>query len=254
MLMIRIEDLVVKFNVGRALEFTALAGINLEIRNGDFVVMIGGNGAGKSTLLNALTGAAMPVSGKIFIDDVDVTYMPVDKRAKYISKVFQDPLVGTCGNLSIEENFALFASRGKTRTLMPALLKRNIDSYRDKVASLKLGLEDRMREPIGRLSGGQRQVLSLIMATQSEAKLLLLDEHTAALDPKMAKIVMNLTQEIILKNKLTALMVTHDMHTVNQYGNRLIVMQKGKIKQDIRDAEKEDTCAFSIFNSPSPAL
>ena len=252
--MIRIEDLVVKFNVGRALEFTALGGINLEIRDGDFTVVIGGNGAGKSTLLNALTGAILPYSGKIFIDNIDVTYMPVDKRAKYISKVFQDPLVGTCGNLSIEENFALFASRGKTRTLMPALLKKNIDSYRDKVASLKLGLEDRMREPIGRLSGGQRQVLSLIMASQSDAKLLLLDEHTAALDPKMAKVVMNLTQEIIAKNKLTALMVTHDMHAVNQYGSRLIVMQKGKIKQDIRDEDKENTCAFSIFNGPSPGI
>ena len=249
--MIKIEDLVVKFNVGRALEFKALTDINLQIRDGDFAIVIGGNGAGKTTLLNVLAGSVIPCSGKIFIDNIDVTDMPVEKRAKYISRVFQDPMIGTCGNLSVEENFALFASRGKTRSLMPALLKKRIESYREIVASLKLGLENRMREPIGRLSGGQRQVLSLVMATQTEAKLLLLDEHTAALDPKMAKIVMQLTEEIITKNKLTALMITHDMHSVNQYGNRLIVMQKGKIKQDIRDSEKENTCAFTIFSEPS---
>ena len=249
--MIRLEKLVVKFNTGRDLEFTALDEIDLQIRDGDFAIVIGSNGAGKTTLLNVLAGTIQPYSGKIYIDNIDVTYMPVEKRAKYISRVFQDPMVGTCSNLSIEENFALFERRGKTRTLMPALMKTNINNYRDRVAALKLGLENRMREPIGRLSGGQRQVLSLIMATQSDAKLLLLDEHTAALDPKMAKIVMQLTQEIISKNKLTALMITHNMHAVNQYGNRLIVMQKSKIKQDIRDSEKENTCAFSIFSEPA---
>lgn len=245
--MIRLEDVVVKFNEGRAKEHTALNHVNLRIDEGDFVIIIGGNGAGKTTLLRVLSGAHEINEGKIFINDLDVTKMDEVDRSKYIAKVYQDPLQGTCADLSIEENFALFASRGKTRTLLPALTKNRIMKFRHEVEKLGLGLEHRMREPIGNLSGGQRQILTLIMAIQNEAKLLLLDEHTAALDPKMAKQVMSITNEIIKERKLTTVMITHDMHQANQNGNRLIVMQKGKILHDIRDQMKDDFCPATAF-------
>jgi putative ABC transport system ATP-binding protein len=247
--MIRLEDVVVKFNEGRGREHIALNHVNLEIKEKDFVLVIGGNGAGKTTLLRILAGSQKVTSGKIFIDNIDVTKLDEVERAKFIAKVFQDPLQGSCADLSIEENFALFASRGQKRTLFPALTKNRINDFHEQVERLGLGLETRMRDPIGSLSGGQRQILTLLMATQNDAKLLLLDEHTAALDPKIAKQVMKITNEIITRKQLTTLMITHDMHHANQNGNRLLVLQKGKILHDIRDQAKEDFCPSAVFDN-----
>ena len=234
--MLDINHIAKIFNPGLITEKRALADVDLHLAEGDFVTMIGGNGAGKSTTLNAVAGTFMVDRGSIVIDGVDVTHLPEYKRAKYLGRVFQDPMNGTAATMNIEENLALAYRRGQGRTLRWGITAKERDEYREKLATLGLGLEDRMSSKVGLLSGGQRQALTLLMATIKQPKLLLLDEHTAALDPKTAKNVLTLTQKIIAENHLTAMMVTHNMKDALEYGNRTIMMHEGKIILDI-DAE-----------------
>ena len=234
--MLKIEHIAKTFNPGTINQKKALRDLSLELANGDFVTVIGGNGAGKSTLLNAVAGVWPVDEGTIEIGGVDVTAMPEYKRAQYIGRVFQDPMMGTAPNMQIEENLALAYRRGKKRTLRWGVTQAERKLFRDQLATLGLGLEDRMTAKVGLLSGGQRQALTLLMATIKQPKLLLLDEHTAALDPKTAKNVLTLTQKIIAENHLTAMMVTHNMKDALEYGNRTIMMHEGKIILDI-DAE-----------------
>lgn len=234
--MLDINHIAKTFNPGLITEKRALADVDLHLAEGDFVTMIGGNGAGKSTTLNAVAGTFMVDRGSIVIDGVDVTHLPEYKRAKYLGRVFQDPMNGTAATMNIEENLALAYRRGQGRTLRWGITAKERDEYREKLATLGLGLEDRMSSKVGLLSGGQRQALTLLMATIKQPKLLLLDEHTAALDPKTAKNVLTLTQKIIAENHLTAMMVTHNMKDALEYGNRTIMMHEGKIILDI-DAE-----------------
>ena len=234
--MLDINHIAKTFNPGLITEKRALADVDLHLAEGDFVTMIGGNGAGKSTTLNAVAGTFMVDRGSIVIDGVDVTHLPEYKRAKYLGRVFQDPMNGTAATMNIEENLALAYRRGQGRTLRWGITAKERDEYREKLATLGLGLEERMSSKVGLLSGGQRQALTLLMATIKQPKLLLLDEHTAALDPKTAKNVLTLTQKIIAENHLTAMMVTHNMKDALEYGNRTIMMHEGKIILDI-DAE-----------------
>jgi len=227
------------FNPGTINEKVALQGVSLHMEEGDFVTVIGGNGAGKSTMLNAIAGAFSVDSGKITIDGVDVTELAEYKRAKYIGRVFQDPMMGTAATMQIEENLALAARRGKTRTIRPGLTKTERESYREQLKILDLGLENRLTAKVGLLSGGQRQALTLLMATLQKPQLLLLDEHTAALDPKTAAKVLDATQRIVEKDHLTTLMITHNMRDAIAYGNRLIMMYEGRIVVDVSGEEKK---------------
>ena len=237
--MIRLTDLHVTFNRGTAMETRALRGVTLDIKKGDFVCVIGGNGAGKSTVLNALCGDIIPERGTISIDNQDVTTLTSWQRASYVARVFQDPLAGTCANLTIEENMALAMGRGKKRTLKVSLNKELREKFRVHLSRLKLGLENRLQDPIGLLSGGQRQAVSLIMAVLEPMKILALDEHTAALDPKIAAFILDLTREIVAENHLTALMVTHSMHQALDLGNRTIMLYEGRVVFDVRDEERK---------------
>ena len=236
--MIEISDLVKTFHHGSINEILALSGINLQVRKGDFITVIGSNGAGKSTLLNCLAGSHPIDSGHILIDDQDVSRWPEHKRAKQISRVFQDPLLGTCGPLSIEQNLALANRRGKAHGLKRGVQKKDRELFRRQLSLLNLGLENRLKDSVGLLSGGQRQALTLLMATLVKPKILLLDEHTAALDPKTALQVLKLTQRLIADQYLTALMVTHNMRQALQLGNRLIMLHDGQIILDVSGAEK----------------
>ncbi len=227
------------FNPGTINEKIALHGVSLHMEEGDFVTVIGGNGAGKSTMLNAIAGVFSVDSGKISIGGVDVTSLPEYKRAKYIGRVFQDPMMGTAATMQIEENLALAARRGKSRTLRPGLSKAERENYREQLKILDLGLENRMTAKVGLLSGGQRQALTLLMATLQKPQLLLLDEHTAALDPKTAAKVLDATQRIVEKDHLTTLMITHNMRDAIAYGNRLIMMYEGRIVVDVSGEEKK---------------
>ncbi|MGN1080549.1 MAG: ABC transporter ATP-binding protein [Acutalibacteraceae bacterium] len=227
------------FNPGTINEKVALDGVNLHLEDGDFVTIIGGNGAGKSTTLNAIAGVWPVDEGKIIIDGDDVTGIPEHKRAKFLGRVFQDPMTGTAGNMQIEENLALAERRGKHRTLKWGVTKENRKKYRELLKILGLGLEDRMTSKVGLLSGGQRQAITLLMATLQRPKLLLLDEHTAALDPKTAAKVLEITDKLIAEQKLTALMVTHNMRDAIAHGNRLIMMNDGKVIFDISGEEKK---------------
>ena len=238
--MLEIKNVYKTFNAGTVNEKRALKNLNLSIADGDFVTVIGGNGAGKSTMLNAITGAYSVDYGSIEIDGVDVTHLPEHKRAKYIGRVFQDPMMGTAATMQIEENLAMAARRGKPRTLRIGITKAEREGYRQQLATLGLGLEDRMTVKVGLLSGGQRQALTLLMATLEKPKLLLLDEHTAALDPKTARKVLELTDEIVKEQELTTLMVTHNMNDAIQYGNRLIMMHDGRIIYDVAGEEKKN--------------
>lgn len=230
--MIRFEAIRVKFNACTPLEKVALHHISLDIREGEFVTIIGGNGAGKSTLLSVLCGDTVPLSGRILIDNTDVTLWPTWKRSPFVARVFQDPMAGTCAALSIEENLALAGRRGTIRGLSRALTREDRETFREKLSRLGLGLENRLRDPMGSLSGGQRQAISLVMSTLQPMKILPLDEHTAALDPKTAAFVMELTQQIVEENKLTAVMVTHSMNQALQYGTRTLMLNEGKIVYD----------------------
>ena len=217
----------------------ALNGLNLHLDDGDFVTVIGGNGAGKSTMLNAISGTWPVDEGKIMIDGQDVTHLSEHKRALMLGRVFQDPMTGTAATMQIEENLALAARRGSKRTLRIGITKAEREEYREKLKILGLGLEDRMTAKVGLLSGGQRQALTLLMATLKTPKLQLLDEHTAALDPKTAAKVLELTEEIVAQQKLTALMVTHNMSDAIRLGNRLIMMDAGRVVVDVRGEEKK---------------
>ena len=238
--MLEIQNVSKTFNAGTVNEKTALNGLNLKLNEGDFVTVIGGNGAGKSTMLNAVAGVWPVDSGKIIIDGTDVTKLGEHQRAAYIGRVFQDPMTGTAATMQIEENLALAARRGKRRGLRIGITKAERERYRELLKSLDLGLEDRLTARVGLLSGGQRQALTLLMATMNKPKLLLLDEHTAALDPKTADKVLQITEEIVARDKLTTLMVTHNMKHAIQYGNRLIMMDAGKVVVDIRGEEKKN--------------
>ena len=252
--MLKIENVCKTFNAGTVNEKKALQGLNLHLKEGDFVTVIGGNGAGKSTMLNSVAGVFGVDSGKILIDGVDVTNLPEYKRAKYIGRVFQDPMMGTAATMQIEENLALAARRGQVRGLKLGITKAERDSYREQLKILDLGLEDRMTAKVGLLSGGQRQALTLLMATLRKPKLLLLDEHTAALDPKTAAKVLEATERIVKKNNLTTLMITHNMRDAIQHGNRLIMMYNGHIVVDVSGEEKKKLTVeqlLSLFSQAS---
>jgi putative ABC transport system ATP-binding protein len=237
--MLELKHIVKTFHPGSVNEKRALQGIDLTLNDGDFVTVIGGNGAGKSTLLNAIAGTFPIDEGNILLDETDVTSDPVHKRAKYLGRVFQDPMTGTAGNMQIEENLALALRRGEKRGLRWQITPKEREEYREALKVLGLGLEDRLTTKVGLLSGGQRQALTLLMATFRKPKLLLLDEHTAALDPKTAAIVLDLTAKLIESENLTTFMVTHNMKDALRYGNRLIMMNEGKIILDVSGEEKK---------------
>lgn len=238
--MLTIDHISKTFNPNTITEKIALRGVSLHLAPGDFVTVIGGNGAGKSTLMNSIAGTYPVDEGKIEIAGTDITKWPEHKRAKFIGRVFQDPMMGTAANMQIEENLAIAARRGKTPTLRWSSTTKDREHYRELLAGLHLGLEDRMQSKVGLLSGGQRQALTLLMATMAEPKLLLLDEHTAALDPKTAEKVLSLTESIVAKQHLTTLMITHNMRDALKYGNRLIMMFEGRILFDVPAEKKKD--------------
>ena len=235
------------FHAGTVNERVALAGVTLRLNEGDFVTVIGGNGAGKSTLLNAVAGTFPIDGGRILIDGHDVTRLPEHTRARFLGRVFQDPMMGTAPTMQIVENLALAARRGKRRTLRWGISKGEQEKYRTLLAGLGLGLEDRMTSRVGLLSGGQRQALTLLMATLQRPRLLLLDEHTAALDPKTAANVLTLTDRLVSEQGLTALMVTHNMRDALAHGNRLIMMDSGKIILDVSGDEKKSLTVESLL-------
>ena len=238
--MLEIQNIYKTFNAGTVNEKTALNGVSLTLDDGDFVTVIGGNGAGKSTLLNAVAGVWQVDEGSVTIDGTNVTRLPEHKRAKFIGRVFQDPMMGTAATMQIEENLALAMRRGKARTLRAGITKAERERYRELLKILDLGLEDRLTSKVGLLSGGQRQALTLLMATLQKPKLLLLDEHTAALDPKTAAKVLDTTEKIVQRDKLTTLMITHNMRDAIAHGNRLIMMHEGHIIYDVSGEEKKN--------------
>lgn len=237
--MLEIKNIYKTFNPGTQNEKRALNGLNLTLEDGDFVTVIGGNGAGKSTMLNAIAGVWMVDEGQILIDGKDVTKLPEHKRAEFLGRVFQDPMTGTAATMEIQENLALAKRRGEKRTLRPGITKKEQAEYKEYLKILGLGLEDRMTAKVGLLSGGQRQALTLLMASLKKPKLLLLDEHTAALDPKTAAKVLETTEMLVNRDKLTTLMITHNMKDAIAHGNRLIMMMEGRIILDIRGEEKK---------------
>lgn len=237
--MLELRDIHKTFNPGTVNAKRALNGVSLHLNPGDFVTVIGSNGAGKSTTLNAIAGVWPIDSGSIIIDGQDVTNLPEYKRAKFLGRVFQDPMTGTAATMEIQENLALARRRGKGRGLKPGITKREQEEFYELLKTLGLGLEERMTAKVGLLSGGQRQALTLLMATLQQPKLLLLDEHTAALDPKTAEKVLETTDRIIRENNLTAFMVTHNMNDAIAHGNRLIMMNDGKIIFDVAGEEKK---------------
>ncbi len=237
--MLEISHVSKTFNKGTVNEKKALDDLNLKLKEEDFVTVIGGNGAGKSTMLNMVAGVYPIDAGTIRIDSTDVSLMPEYKRARLLGRVFQDPMMGTAADMEIQENLAMAYRRGKNRGLSWGITKKEKETYHEALKRLGLGLEDRMSSKVGLLSGGQRQALTLLMATLQRPKLLLLDEHTAALDPRTAKKVLELTREIVEEQKLTALMVTHNMKDAIQIGNRLIMMHEGRIIYDVSGEEKQ---------------
>ena len=251
--MLKLENIRKVFNAGTVNEKIALDGLNLHMKEGDFVTVIGGNGAGKSTMLNAIAGVWGVDDGKILIDGTDVTRLPEYKRAAFVGRVFQDPMMGTAATMQIEENLALAARRGKPRTLKIGITKAEREEYRERLKILDLGLEDRMTSKVGLLSGGQRQALTLLMSALQRPKLLLLDEHTAALDPKTAAKVLDATQRIVTENQLTTMMITHNMRDAITYGNRLIMMYNGHIVVDVSGEEKKNLTVEQLLNLFSQA-
>ena len=246
--MLEIKNISKTFNVGTVNEKQALKGVSLTLEDGDFVTVIGGNGAGKSTMLNAIAGVWPIDEGQILIDGQDVTKLPEYKRAAFLGRVFQDPMNGTAAKMGIEENLALALRRGQNRTLRPGIKGSERETYKKLLATLELGLEDRLTSKVGLLSGGQRQALTLLMATLKKPKLLLLDEHTAALDPKTAAKVLETTDKIINRDKLTTLMITHNMKDAIVHGNRLIMMMDGHIILDIRGEEKRNLTVEDLLH------
>ena len=252
--MLKITNLCKTFNPGTINAKTALNGLNLTLNDGDFVTVIGGNGAGKSTLLNAIAGVWKPDYGTIELDDINVTNMPEHKRARYFGRVFQDPMKGTSPDMEIAENLAIAAKRGIRRRFRWGVKRSDRQSYKRLLATLELGLENRLSTKVGLLSGGQRQAVTLLMATLNRPKLLLLDEHTAALDPKTAANVLRLTNKIVTENNLTTLMITHNMHDAIEYGNRLIMMHEGNVVVDVSGEDKKNLTIeqlLKLFESSS---
>ncbi len=236
--MLDVQNIHKTFNPGTVNEKKALDGLSLHLEAGDFVTVIGGNGAGKSTMLNAIAGVWPVDRGRITIDGADVTHLAEHRRAAYIGRVFQDPMTGTAATMQIEENLALARRRGQRRTLRSGITKAERAEYKELLKILDLGLEDRLTSKVGLLSGGQRQALTLLMATLQKPKVLLLDEHTAALDPKTAAKVLDATDRIVTRDALTTIMITHNMRDAIVHGNRLIMMNEGQIILDIRGEEK----------------
>ncbi len=237
--MLDVQNIFKTFNPGTVNEKVALNNVSLHLNEGESVAVIGGNGAGKSTLMNSVAGTWLVDSGRIVLDGMDITGLPEHKRAKYIGRVFQDPMMGTAATMQIEENLALALRRGQGRTLRSGITRAERDMFRELLSTLDLGLEDRLTAKVGLLSGGQRQALTLLMASLVKPKLLLLDEHTAALDPKTAAKVMDVTRTIVNRDVLTTLMITHNMRDAIEYGDRLIMMYEGRIVLDIAGEEKQ---------------
>lgn len=238
--MIELKNIDVIFNQGTKIENHVLKNINLKVADGEFVTIIGGNGAGKSTLMNLLSGNIIPSKGDVLIDSLNVTRMKPEIRSSMVSRVFQDPMIGTFADLTIEENMALASKRGLPRGFNISLGKNSRENFREALSDIGIGLEMRLKDKVSSLSGGQRQALSLIMATMLGSKILLLDEHTAALDPKIAKNIMELTGRIINRRKLTALMITHSMSQALEYGSRTIMMYHGEIVRDMKDSHRNE--------------
>ena len=252
--MLELKQIYKTFNPGTINEKRALNGVSLTLDDGDFVTLIGGNGAGKSTLLNAMAGTFPVDGGTISIDGIDVTRLPEHKRAKYIGRVFQDPMMGTAATMQIEENLALAARRGQRRGLKAGITAKERKEYQELLKVLDLGLEDRLTAKVGLLSGGQRQALTLLMASLVKPKLLLLDEHTAALDPKTAAKVLDATEKIVQRDRLTTLMITHNMRDAIAHGNRLIMMYEGRVAVDVSGEEKKNLTVeqlLSLFSRAS---
>ncbi|GBC61419.1 ABC transporter ATP-binding protein [Desulfonema ishimotonii] len=237
--MIVLQEFTKYFHRNSINEVLALDRISLELRQGDFVTVIGSNGAGKSTLLNGVAGTFFPDAGRLMLGDTDITRWPEHRRAGRIGRVFQDPMLGTCGALSIEQNMALASRRGKRRGLGMGVRSGSRDGFRAQLQKLALGLEHRLRDKVGLLSGGQRQALTMLMATMVRPEILLLDEHTAALDPGTARQILSLTRRIVEERSLTTLMVTHNMNQALELGNRLIMVHRGRVILDVRDEEKQ---------------
>ena len=238
--MLELKNIHKTFNAGTVNEKKALTGLDLTLNEGDFVTVIGGNGAGKSTMLNIISGSLSVDEGQILLDGKDITWLPEHKRAQYLGRVFQDPMMGTAATMWIEENLAMAYRRGQRRGLKTGITKAEREVYKEQLKILDLGLEDRLTSKVGLLSGGQRQALTLLMATLRQPKLLLLDEHTAALDPKTAAKVLDATQRIIERSNLTTLMITHNMRDAITYGNRLIMMYDGHVVVDVSGEEKKN--------------
>ncbi|MFP4662304.1 MAG: ABC transporter ATP-binding protein [Halanaerobiales bacterium] len=238
--MLKINSIKKVFAAGSINEKIALNNLSLSLEEGEFVTIIGDNGAGKSTLLNCIAGEYIIDEGQILLDDIDITYLPEYKRSQYIGRVFQDPLKGTAYDMTIAENLAIAYAKGKPKGLRPGINKKDIELFRGKLSLLHLGLEDRLNQKVGLLSGGQRQALTLLMATIVKPKLLLLDEHIAALDPKIAEKILQLTGEIVKKENISTLMITHNMKAALDHGTRTIMMHEGQIILDIKGKERED--------------
>ena len=246
--MLALDGIVKIFNHGTQDEKRALDGIDLEVAPGDFITIIGSNGAGKSTLLNIISGTYEPDDGRIIIDNQDLTRAPDHKMASYVARVFQSPTMGTAADMTIEENLCMAELRGKPRGLKWGVTRKRRERYREILKVLDLGLENRLKQAVGLLSGGQRQSLTLLMATLTLPKLLLLDEHTAALDPRTAEKVITLTNKMVMENRLTTLMVTHNMGQALQFGNRMIMLHQGSIQLDVRGAEKQQLTIKEVID------
>lgn len=246
-IVLKLTDIQKTFYPGTNNENKVLKGIDFEVYAGDFITVIGGNGAGKSTLLNTIAGTILPTTGTIELADKDVTKMNAFKRSKFIGRVFQDPRMGTATRLTIEENMAIADRRGQKQNLSTGVKRKQIPFFEKQLAQLGLGLEDRLKMEIGLLSGGQRQAITLLMATLNTPDLLLLDEHTAALDPKTSKIVLELTKKLVEQQNLTTLMITHNMEDALAYGNRLIMLHQGRIVVDVRKEEKENLTVEALL-------
>lgn len=247
--MLQLENIRKTFYKGTANEKVALDGLSLTLNDGDFVTVIGGNGAGKSTMLNAIAGTFPIDSGRILIDGEDITRLPEHERARFLGRVFQDPMMGTAADMIIEENLSLASLRGEHRRLRWAISPADREEYRRLLAQLELGLEDRLSHKVGLLSGGQRQALTLLMAAMKQPKLLMLDEHTAALDPRTAERVLQLTDHFVNENGLTALMVTHNMRDAIAHGNRIVMMNAGKVILDIAGEEKKHLTVEDLLHA-----
>ena len=245
--MLEIKNISKTFNKGTINEKVALDNLSITINDGDFITVIGGNGAGKSTMLNAICGTIIPDEGTITLDDKDITKLAESKKAKYLGRVFQDPMMGTCADMSVEENLALAIRRGKRRTLKWGMPKKDREDFVSSLEKLDLGLEERLSSKVGLLSGGQRQAITLLMATLNRPELLLLDEHTAALDPKTAEKVLKLTKQVVEDGNITTLMITHNMQDAITYGNRLIMMNAGQIIYDVSGEEKKNLTVKALL-------